>query len=260
MTASAQWSSRRRVLPAGHPDARDEPSQVPLPRARMGLVEVVEVEHELALRGGVEPEVAEVRVAADHRGDPGGRQSRDVFGHHDRRSPQEAVRRRDHAGDPDGDQLLEPTLVRLPDQLDGVRPVGGRLPVPQGPPGHLLAQRPPDREALAPRRRLLAQRAERLALRRGQHGVPSCTGRHAASSARSRSAAPAQLEHQVSMRRGSRTCFGCRRTPGRRRTSAGPSRPGAQTSTGGELARPLASGCGQRSGCAPMTESSCSFS
>ena len=66
----------RAVLPPGHPDARDQPAQVPLPRARVGLVEVVEVEDQVALGRGVEAEVAQVGVAADDGQDPGRGQPR----------------------------------------------------------------------------------------------------------------------------------------------------------------------------------------
>ena len=40
---------RGAVVPAGDPDAGHEPAQVPLPAAGVGLVEVVEVHHEVAL-------------------------------------------------------------------------------------------------------------------------------------------------------------------------------------------------------------------
>ena len=93
-------SSRVSFCPPGHPDARHQPAQVPLPAAGVGLVEVVEVDHEVALRRGVEAEVAQVGVAADHRGDAGGRQVRHVVGHHDGGAAQEPVRRRDHPARP----------------------------------------------------------------------------------------------------------------------------------------------------------------
>lgn len=67
-------------------DARHEPFEVPLPRRRCRLVEVVEVEHERALGRPEQPEVAEVRVATrdnlDARADP----QREVVSH-DRGGP-----------------------------------------------------------------------------------------------------------------------------------------------------------------------------
>ena len=77
----------------------------------MGLVEVIEIHHEFALRRGVEAEIAEVRVAADHRSDSCGWQRGDVCGHHDRGAAQEAVRGADHAAHPDRDELVESTSV-----------------------------------------------------------------------------------------------------------------------------------------------------
>jgi hypothetical protein len=55
---------------AGDLEARGQPLHVPLPRARQRLVEVVEVEHELALWRGEHPEVGQVRIAAQLHGDP----------------------------------------------------------------------------------------------------------------------------------------------------------------------------------------------
>ena len=49
---------------ATHVQAGAETLDVPLPRARDGLVEVVDVEDEVPLGGGELPEVADVRVAA----------------------------------------------------------------------------------------------------------------------------------------------------------------------------------------------------
>ena len=75
------------------------------------LVEVVEVEDEVALRGGVEAEVAQVRVAADHRRDAGGRQRGEVRGHDRGRPAEERERARDHPPDPHRDQPVHPALV-----------------------------------------------------------------------------------------------------------------------------------------------------
>src|SRR5215203_1018384 len=52
------------VVAAGHHEARGEALDIPLPGSRQGLVEVVEVEEQGALRGGVRPEVQQVGVAA----------------------------------------------------------------------------------------------------------------------------------------------------------------------------------------------------
>ena len=49
----------------GDHEARGQPLQIPLPRARQRLVEVVGVEHQLPLTGRVGAEVGQVRIAAE---------------------------------------------------------------------------------------------------------------------------------------------------------------------------------------------------
>ena len=95
------------VLAAGHPDAGDQPAKVPLPSAGMRLVEVVQVDDQIPLGRAVETEVAEVRVAADHRGDAGGRQPGDILRHHDGGAAQEPVRRGGHPPDPDRESATQ---------------------------------------------------------------------------------------------------------------------------------------------------------
>ena len=118
------------VLAARDPDAGDQAPQIPLPRAGVRLVEVVQVDDQVPLRGGVEAEVPQVRVTADHRGDTGGRQPGSICRHHDRRAAQEPVRRGGHPPDPHRDQPPEPAVVRLDDQLHriGAAAIGGPLP------------------------------------------------------------------------------------------------------------------------------------
>ena len=53
------------AVAAGDLKARGQPLHIPLPRAGQGLVEVVDVEHQLPLGGGEHPEVRQVRVTAD---------------------------------------------------------------------------------------------------------------------------------------------------------------------------------------------------
>ena len=54
-----------RSRPGCHDEARRQAHHVPFPRTGQRLVEVVDVEEEVPLRRGEEPEVDEVRVAAD---------------------------------------------------------------------------------------------------------------------------------------------------------------------------------------------------
>ena len=164
------------VLPAGDPDARDESAQVPLPGARVRLVEVVQVDDQLALGRGVEAEVAQVRVPADDRRNPGRRQRRHVVGHHDRRAAQEPVWRAHHPSDPDRDQVRQPTLVRDPNQRNRIRAARRRLPPPERLARHLPPKSPAHREPLRPRRGPPSKRRERVALRPSQDGVRSVLG------------------------------------------------------------------------------------
>ena len=123
---------RRAVLPPRHPDARDQPAHVPLPRPGVRLVEVVEVEDQVPLGGGVEAEVAQVGVTADDRQDAGRGQAREVLGHDRRRTAQEGERRGRHPADPHRHEPCDPAMVGDLHEVDGVEPVGGRLPATQG--------------------------------------------------------------------------------------------------------------------------------
>ena len=110
----------RPVLPARDMDARDQPAQVPLPGAGMGLVEVVEVEDEVALRRGVEAEVPEVRVTADDRCDAGGGQPGEVCGHDRGGTAEEGERVATIRPMRTGIEAVHPALVRRDHLLDGV--------------------------------------------------------------------------------------------------------------------------------------------
>ena len=142
----------RPVLPTGDPHAGDEPAQVPLPRPGMGLVEVVEVEDEVALGRGVEAEVAQVRVAADDRQDAGGRQPGEVLGHDRRGAAQE------------GERARRPSARSAPGSACSTRPcVAWRSPGARGRPGRPAAPTCPAtsaaRAVAAPGRARNARRA-----------------------------------------------------------------------------------------------------
>jgi hypothetical protein len=132
------------VLPAGHGQAGREPLHVPLPRPRRGLVEVVDVEDQAPLRRAEQPEVQQVRVAAELGGEPGGRAGREVGGHHGGRATQERERRQAHPPVADRHQLGQPAGVLRLQDADRVRAIGGggvlgvalrRHQLPRVPPG-----------------------------------------------------------------------------------------------------------------------------
>ena len=127
------------VLASGDPDTRHQPAQVPFPAARVRLIEIVEVDDQVALGGGVETEVAQVRVAADDRRDAGGGQLGNVLGHDDSGAAQESVGIGRHPADPQWDQPVQPALMRLHDLLHRVGSVGRRRPVAQRAAGHRCA-------------------------------------------------------------------------------------------------------------------------
>ena len=85
----------RRGMPRSRPrdrDARDEALEVPFERSRQRLVEVVGVEHEVALGRRVGAEVGEVGVAVELHREAGRRGGREVLGHDPGGSPEERER------------------------------------------------------------------------------------------------------------------------------------------------------------------------
>jgi hypothetical protein len=66
------------ALARNHDDARHEPLDVPFPRAWKRLVEVVDVEDEVAVGRGEDAEVQEMRVAAELNRKPGARRGGEV--------------------------------------------------------------------------------------------------------------------------------------------------------------------------------------
>jgi hypothetical protein len=138
---------------AGDEDAGGEALDVPLPGAGQGLVEVVHVEHELALGGRVAAEVRQVGVAADLGGDAADGRGGEVGGHHPCRAAVEGERRDRHAAVTHGGEERHAVGVLLAQQGDRVAPVGRRRPGRVLRPGHVLAGGPPHRLALRHRDR-----------------------------------------------------------------------------------------------------------
>ena len=161
----------RAVLPAGDPDTGHQPAQVPLPAARVGFVEIVEVDDQVALGGGIEAEVAQVGVTADDRRDPGRREVGHVFGHHDRGATQEAVGGRDHSPDADRDQPVETALVRVHDLQHRVGSADRWCPVRQRGPRDPLPQFATHAVPVRPCGRSTTERGEGVTVGTGQHDV-----------------------------------------------------------------------------------------
>jgi hypothetical protein len=125
-------------LASGDRNARDQPLDVPLERARAGLVEVVAVEDEFPVRRRKDAEVREVRVAAELDGEASVRRRRQIGRHHRRRSAEESKGRGEHPRVADRNQLRHAALVLAGEDrhrisrgeaqlgVDGARSVGSR--------------------------------------------------------------------------------------------------------------------------------------
>ncbi len=123
-------------------EARGHAHDVVLERARQGLVEVVEVEEQGALRRGERPEVRQVRVAAElnRQARPG--RARQVGGHDLGRPAVEGERRHHHPPMPHRHEVGLTRRVLLLEQGERVRAARGRRPTRMARPRHLPPQTP----------------------------------------------------------------------------------------------------------------------
>ena len=112
----------------GDDDAGPQPLDVPLPRGQQGLVEIVDIEEDVAFRCGEAAEIHEVSVAAGLHVKSGG-EGRCEVGRHDRsRAAIEGERRLRHTPEADRDKLRNPAFIGLLQERDRIAPVLGRLP------------------------------------------------------------------------------------------------------------------------------------
>ena len=116
------------VVPRRDLEARRQTLDVPLPRARERLVEVVDVEDQPPLRRLEQAEVHEVRVAAELGRQAGVGRPGQVRRHEQRAATVEGAGRDEHASVADGDQVRHPVGRLLLEQADRVRAAGRRLP------------------------------------------------------------------------------------------------------------------------------------
>ncbi len=149
------------VLPRRHDDARRESLYVPLEGAGQGLVEVAQVEGQVPLRCGPQPEVEHVRVTAQLHRQPAVRLGRQVGGHH-RGGAAVVVPRRDrHPLVADGDQLGNPELALRQDRPQRVVPAVLLGPLPESTTAYPLPPGPARRAALVAGRRQVRRRGRR---------------------------------------------------------------------------------------------------
>ena len=128
-------SDRRRTGSGGHVEARHQSLHVPLERARDGLVEVVDVEDQVALGGGEPAEIGEMGVTAelDLEAGAGRRRGRRPS---PRPPPVEGKRRRHHASVADGHKLGDADRVLVGQDRERVPTGIGRLQVSELRAGH----------------------------------------------------------------------------------------------------------------------------
>ena len=118
---------------------------------RQRLVEVAQVEQQVALGRGPQAEVEDVGVTAHLDLDPGVRPGGQIGGHHRGRAAVVRPRRQRHARVADRDQLGEAVRALLEDDRQRVRLARGRIPRPERTAGDTLAR------SLARRRQLVVR-------------------------------------------------------------------------------------------------------
>jgi len=126
------------ALPRRHLETGCETLDVPLERARQGLVEIVEVEDQVALRRCEAAEIGEVRVARELDGEPGPDGRGQVVRHHNCRPAEEGEGRDEHATVTNWHEFRHTRAVLLFEQRNWV-PIGGDLELCVARPGRLLA-------------------------------------------------------------------------------------------------------------------------
>ncbi len=149
-------------------EARDEPLHIPLERPRQRLVEVVDVEHERAIRRGIGAEVREVRVAAELRLQARARNAGEVRGHEVRGPAIERERGDEHPPVAHRHEFRHARGRLLLEQVDRLAAVRRWCPLGMGAARDLAPGGPPelhpllDGEVLDDRLCLLRHRAQLL--------------------------------------------------------------------------------------------------
>ena len=102
---------------SGNRGARGQPLDVPLPRPRENLVEIVDCENEVALGRREQAEIHQMHVAAGHHLEISARRVCQIARHDCGASPQESERRGQHTCHPHRHQLLNAgSILRLKDR------------------------------------------------------------------------------------------------------------------------------------------------
>ncbi len=155
----------------GDDDARHQALEIPLPGSPRRLVEVVEVEHERALRRGEEAEVRDVRVTAGGDEDPAVRVAGEVCGLDRGGAAVEREGAGRHALDAQRDELGEPPLVLGVEDSERIPVTGGEVGEPA--PRHRTARVLAGRHALLHRRRSRPLQRRCIRVRHGHIMAPA---------------------------------------------------------------------------------------
>ena len=134
-----------------HHYARRQPLQVPLPGPRQRLVEVVDVENDVALGCRESAEVHQMRVPARLHLDSRHRCFGEVGRHQRRRASVEREGRRGHPSHPQRDQLRDSVGVGVEHDSDRVASILRRRPSNVRVARHAIAQRLPHGTAFVAR-------------------------------------------------------------------------------------------------------------
>ena len=128
------------VRPRREHERRGEPLDVPLPRRRQCLVEIVDVEDDVALRRREAAEVQQMAIAAGLHAYPCLGRGRKISRHHAGGAAIEGERRNQHPSIPHRQQFRQPLGVRNLQLRDRIGAVRGLLPNPMRRPRHGIAQ------------------------------------------------------------------------------------------------------------------------
>jgi hypothetical protein len=123
----AAHAAAESAIAARHLDARGQALDVPFPGPGQGLVEVVDVEDEPAVRCGEPAEVGEVRIAAQLDARAADRRAGEVGGHDRRGAAEEREGRAHHAAVADGHELGRPRARLSHEDLDRIGAIHQRL-------------------------------------------------------------------------------------------------------------------------------------
>ena len=144
----ASLLGRIAVPTSGDHQARHEALDIPLPRPRQRLVEIVHVEHQPALHRSEHAEVRQMRITTHLHPKPRTGRRRKI-GRHDQRSTAiERERRDQHPPVADRHQLGNPRLRLLLQQRDRIRAMRHRLETGMAGARHLRPGRAPPRHPL----------------------------------------------------------------------------------------------------------------